>query len=60
MTILWFVIWLIADNVGDREPLLVDRVNWWAATLIAAVALDLGRQHTPDLGKRDRAGQLDS
>jgi len=43
MTFLWFVIWFIADMIGDREPLLVDPVNWWAGTLILAVALDVGR-----------------
>lgn len=45
MTILWFVIWFIWDRVGDREPLLFDPVNIWAATLLAAVALDLGGIH---------------
>ena len=43
MTVLWFVIWLIANNVGAHEPLVIDPVNAWAATLILAVALDLGR-----------------
>jgi hypothetical protein len=43
MTVLWFVIWLIANNVGGHEPLVIDPVNAWAATLILAVALDLGR-----------------
>ena len=45
MTILWFVIWLIADHVGSPEPLTLAPVNVWLATLIAAIALDLGRQH---------------
>ncbi|HEV2711949.1 MAG TPA: hypothetical protein VGU26_02540 [Gaiellaceae bacterium] len=45
MTLVWFVVWLIANNVGDAEPLVVDPVNWWAGTLILAVALDLGGQH---------------
>ena len=44
MTFVWFVIWLIADQIGGHEPLLFDPVNAWAATLILAVALDLGRQ----------------
>ena len=43
MTVLWFVIWLIANNVGGHETLVIDPVNAWAATLILAVALDLGR-----------------
>ena len=40
MTVIWFAIWRVANNIGDREPLLVDPVNWWAATLILAAALD--------------------
>jgi hypothetical protein len=43
MTLVWFVIWLIANTVGGREPLDMDPVNAWMATLILAVALDLGR-----------------
>jgi hypothetical protein len=39
MTLIWFVVWLIADNIGDHEPLLLDPPNVWAATLILAVAL---------------------
>lgn len=45
VTLLWFVIWLIWNSVGDKEPLVADPVNWWAGTLILAVALDLGGQH---------------
>lgn len=45
MTLIWFVIWLVADTVGDREALVVDPVNWWAGTLILVAALDLSRQH---------------
>ena len=45
VTLLWFVIWLICDLVGDREPLLFDPVNIWTGTLLAAVALDLARGH---------------
>ena len=52
MTFLWFVVWLICDLVGDREPLTFDPVNAWAATLILAVALDLGRQHAAPPFKR--------
>jgi hypothetical protein len=47
MTIVWFAIWLIANNVGGHEPLSADPVNAWAATLILAIALDLGRSHLP-------------
>ena len=43
MTLVWFVAWLIANNFGGTEPLVADPVNAWAATLILAVALDLGR-----------------
>ena len=45
MTFIWFVIWLIANNVGGTEPLLLDPVNAWAGTLLLAVALDLGGNH---------------
>lgn len=47
MTVVWFVIWLVADRIGDREALLFHPVNAWAATLLLVVALDLGRQHAP-------------
>lgn len=43
MTLIWFVIWLIANNVGDTEALTADPVNGWAATLILAFALDVSR-----------------
>jgi hypothetical protein len=43
VTIIWFIVWLIADSIGDREPLRFDPVNWWAATLILSVALDINR-----------------
>jgi hypothetical protein len=45
VTLVWFVVWLIWNNVGDHEPLLFDPVNWWVGTLILAVALDLGGHH---------------
>ncbi len=41
MTLIWFIVWVISDNVGDREPLRFDPVNVWAATFLLAVALDL-------------------
>ena len=47
MTILWFIIWLIANTIGGNEVLTADPVNGWTATLILAVGLDLGRQHVP-------------
>ena len=45
MTLIWFVIWLIANNVGGNEPLALDPVNVWTGTLILAIALDLGTNH---------------
>jgi hypothetical protein len=50
MTLIWFVVWLIANNIGDNEPLLFDPVNWWAGTLLLVIALDLSRQHVPHKG----------
>ena len=41
MTILWFIIWLLWDLIGDEEPLLLDPVNFWTGALIFAVAVDL-------------------
>ena len=52
MTIIWFVVWLISNNVGDKEPLTFAPVNWWAGALILAAALDLGRQHAPKVTGR--------
>lgn len=45
MTIIWFIVWLIANNVGGPEPLLLNPVNGWTATLLLAIALDLGAAH---------------
>jgi hypothetical protein len=45
MTVLWFIVWLIANNVGGHEGLVLDPVNGWAATLILAIALDLSAAH---------------
>jgi hypothetical protein len=52
MTLIWFLVWLIANNVGDHEPLLFDPVNVWTATLIVAIALDLGASHARPMAKR--------
>ena len=52
MTLLWFFVWLVANLIGDSEPLELDPVNFWTGSLIFAVAVDLGRQHAPDFGKR--------
>jgi hypothetical protein len=45
MTLIWFVIWLVANTIGGNEPLTFDPVNGWTATLILAIALDLGSSH---------------
>ena len=45
MTLLWFVVWLICDLVGDKEPLTFDPVNWWAGTLLLVIALDLNKSY---------------
>ncbi len=50
MTFIWFVIWLIANNVGGHEPLLLDPVNVWMGTLILAIALDLSANHARGRG----------
>jgi hypothetical protein len=51
LTLVWFVVWLVANNLGDHEPLHFDPVNWWAGTLILTAALDLSRQHVPTSAK---------
>ena len=49
MTLVWLVIWFIAGH----EPLLLNPVNAWMATLILAVGLDLARAGVfPQPGKR--------
>jgi len=47
VTLVWFVVWLVSDLVGDRESLTFAPVNWWAGTLLLCLALDLARQHAP-------------
>lgn len=54
MTLVWFVVWLVANTIGDAEPLRFDPVNGWAGALLLCVALDLGRQHAPGLGDSRR------
>jgi hypothetical protein len=39
------LIWLIANNIGGHEPLILNPVNPWMATLILAITLDLGGAH---------------
>ena len=52
MTLVWFVVWLISNNVGGPEPLLFNPVNACTATLILAIALDLGASHARAPQKR--------
>jgi hypothetical protein len=52
MTLIWFAIWLTCNLIGDDEILTFAPVNWWAGTLILAIALDLSRQHAPQLSSR--------
>jgi hypothetical protein len=54
MTLIWFVVWLIANVIGDHEELSAAPVNWWTGTLLLAVALDLARQHAPARPARSR------
>lgn len=54
MTIIWFIVWLIANNVGGHEPLLLNPVNAWAATLLLAIALDLSGSHARGTQKSRR------
>ena len=44
MTVLWFVVWLVATLVGGAEPLTFDPVNVWAGAFLLALALDVNRQ----------------
>jgi hypothetical protein len=48
MTLVWMIVWFIANNVGGHAPLTFDPVNVWTGTLLLAIALDLGRQHVPN------------
>jgi hypothetical protein len=45
MTLIWFIVWVIANNVGGHEPLLLDPVNFWVGALIVCIALDLSAAH---------------
>lgn len=54
MTLVWFVVWLVANLIGDEEPIVFDPVNVWAGALLLAIALDLARQHAPAGAMRSR------
>jgi hypothetical protein len=43
MAIVWFIVWFIANNIGGSEALEFAPVNFWAGTLIFAIALDINR-----------------
>lgn len=57
MTIVWLVVWLVANLIGGNEPLALDPVNGWTATLILAVALDLNRPLAMGRGGEPRKEQ---
>lgn len=58
MTVIWFIVWLLADLVGGRAPLRFDPMNVWAATLILAIALDVNRPPVnPRRNRRARNGE---
>lgn len=42
---LWFIIWLICNVIGDSESLTFDPVNWWAGFFLFALAVDLAGIH---------------
>ncbi|MGE5689661.1 MAG: hypothetical protein ACM33B_03805 [Pseudomonadota bacterium] len=52
MTLVWFLVWLIWDLVGDEEPLVFDPVNFWAGALLFALAVDLAGQHAASTVER--------
>jgi hypothetical protein len=45
MTLLWFVIWLVCNLIGDEEVITFAPVNWWAGTLLFVLALDLNKSY---------------
>jgi hypothetical protein len=45
MTILWFLVWFVANLFGDNAPITFDPVNWWGGFLLLAVALDLNKSY---------------
>jgi hypothetical protein len=59
MTLIWFIVWVIANAVGGNEPLEADPVNWWLGGLILAVALDLAAVHTRGGGRPRSRGDAD-
>jgi hypothetical protein len=56
VTFAWFVVWLAANLIGGDEPLRLDPVNAWTATLILAVAFDLNRPR--EIPRKGKAGRV--
>ncbi len=56
MTLIWFVVWLVSNVLGDDAPITFDPVNWWAGLLLFALAVDLAGQHAASTGGRKRGG----
>lgn len=54
MTLIWFVVWLVADRIGDWASLTLHPVNIWVGTLLLAIAVDLSRPHAAELRRTDR------
>ena len=53
MTLIWLIAWFIADQTGERAPLLFDPVNLWAGLQLLAIAIDLAAAHaTRNTGRR--------
>jgi hypothetical protein len=52
MTLIWFVIWFVADHLGDAASLDASPANIWTTTLLLAVALDLARQHGSSMARK--------
>jgi hypothetical protein len=55
MTLIWFIVWLVANTIGGHEPLLLDPLNGWTATLILAIGLDPSAAHARG-GRRVEGG----
>jgi hypothetical protein len=54
VTLLWLIVWFIADQVGGREPLLFNPDQRLDGNPILAIALDLGGSHARGGAKRER------
>jgi hypothetical protein len=55
MTLIWFVIWFIANWMGGPEPLHFDPVNFWTGWLLLSIALDLCAHQATASRSRRRA-----